>query len=59
VAGAAACFAIEIDELAKAFRFTTDDGDHERQPKHSGADERSRRAAHPDPDRNGSCSGRG
>src|ERR1700687_2268570 len=50
VAGAAASLAISIDERAESFGFATDDGNHERQPKHAGADERSGGTADADPD---------
>jgi hypothetical protein len=49
VTSAAADLAVAVDERAEAFGFPTDDGDHERQPEHAGADERARCASDADP----------
>src|ERR1700741_5583758 len=43
--------AVEINQGTKPARFTTDDGHHQRKAECSGARKRSRRAAHPEPDR--------
>ena len=39
VASALACFAVEVDEGAEAVRLAADDGDHEGEAEHAGADE--------------------
>src|SRR5882724_2874265 len=49
--GATARLTVEINQGAKARRFTADDGHHQRKAECSGARKRSRRAAHPEPDR--------
>src|SRR5260370_3346144 len=51
MASATACMAVEINQGAKPLRFTADDGYHQRKAECSGARKRSRRAAHPEPDR--------
>ena len=50
VAGAFACFAIEVDERTEAMGFAADDGDHEGQAEDSGANEGLRCAAYAKPD---------
>src|SRR6185295_17983484 len=49
--GATARLAVEINEGTKPARFTADDGHHQGKADCSGARKRSRRAAHPEPDR--------
>src|ERR1019366_400322 len=51
MAGAAAGFAVKVDQWTKTMRLPTDDGHHEGKPEHAGASERGRGAALPDPDR--------
>src|SRR5216683_2489977 len=51
---ATACLAVEINQGAKAPRFTADDGHHQRKAERSGTRKRSRRTAHPEPDRKSS-----
>src|SRR5258708_39083886 len=48
---ATACIAVEINQGAKPLGCTADDGYHRRKAECSGARKRSRRAAHPEPDR--------
>ncbi len=50
VAGALACFAVDVDEGTEAMRLAADDGDHEGKAEHAGADEGLRRAADAEPD---------
>src|SRR6266853_1599970 len=51
VTRAAAGLSVEIDQRAKAFRPSTDDGDRKRETELACADERGWRATHTDPDR--------
>src|SRR5881409_2962708 len=44
-------FPIQVDERTEAMRLTADDRDHQRKPERPGADERFRRAADAQPDR--------
>ena len=57
VAGLFACFAIEVDERAKAVGFAADDGDHERKAEDAGADEGFGCAAYSQPDGKGVLQG--
>ena len=50
VAGAGAGFAVEVDEGTEAVGLAADDGDHEGQAEHAGADEGLGRAAYSEPD---------
>ncbi len=60
VAGAGSGFAVEVDEGAEAVGLAADDGDHEGQAEHAGADEGFGRAAYAEPDGElRSCKGRG
>src|SRR6184192_1979890 len=51
VSRAQTCFTVAVDQWPKTVRFPTDDGDHQRQPEHAGANKRARRASNTEPDR--------
>src|ERR1700757_4179267 len=59
MARAASGLTVQVNELPKSFRLTTNDRDHQRQPKNSRANERSGCASNPKPDWQGILHGPG
>ena len=51
MSGPPARLPVKVDEWTKLSGISTDDGHHQGEPEHAGADERCRSAPHPDPNK--------